>query len=124
MIVTLGSVTSNIVKEMLGCTTRFVNPKNKPQTKKKKALSVKNKQKSNLCPGIWRWLDQAAVDYTNWYEGVEMRNSYGSIRASDGGWTTGSGYHDRGYICKTPKGEIIILFELNGQECVTHCTDS
>uniref|UniRef100_A0AAQ4P8Z2 Mannose receptor, C type 1b n=1 Tax=Gasterosteus aculeatus aculeatus TaxID=481459 RepID=A0AAQ4P8Z2_GASAC len=74
--------------------------------------------------GIWRWLDQAAVDYTNWYEGVEMRNSYGSIRASDGGWTTGSGYHDRGYICKTPKGEIIILFELNGQECVTHCTDS
>ncbi|XP_040027915.2 macrophage mannose receptor 1 isoform X1 [Gasterosteus aculeatus] len=53
--------------------------------------------------GIWRWLDQAAVDYTNWYEGVEMRNSYASIRASDGGWTTGSGYHDRGYICKTPK---------------------
>lgn len=41
MIVTLGSVTSNIVKEMLGCTTRFVNPKNKPQTKKKKLYLLK-----------------------------------------------------------------------------------
>ncbi|KAL6103984.1 uncharacterized protein ACO6RY_13810 [Pungitius sinensis] len=53
--------------------------------------------------GIWRWLDRAAMDYTNWSQGQNMRNSYGSILASDGGWTTGAGYHDRGYICKTAK---------------------
>ncbi|KAM8849997.1 macrophage mannose receptor 1-like isoform 2-T2 [Spinachia spinachia] len=53
--------------------------------------------------GIWRWLDKAAMDYTNWRNGDDMTKVYGAIRASDGGWTTGSGFHDRGYICKTLK---------------------
>ncbi|XP_047445681.1 macrophage mannose receptor 1-like isoform X2 [Mugil cephalus] len=52
--------------------------------------------------GDWLWLDKTVMDYTNW--GVDEPDSdYGSIRTSDGFWNSGRRWHDRGYICKTPK---------------------
>lgn len=62
-----------------------------------------------LCafPGEWMWLDQSVMDFTNWGEGQPIDYSYGRIVSSDGKWKAGSpGY--RSYICKTPKGKIIL----------------
>lgn len=52
--------------------------------------------------GSWVWLDKTVMDYTNWGE-EEPRSDYGEVRASDGTWSTGRRWHDRGYICETPK---------------------
>ncbi|XP_041804547.1 macrophage mannose receptor 1-like [Chelmon rostratus] len=52
--------------------------------------------------GTWRWLDKTVMDYTNWALD-EPENDYGEMNAADGTWTTGRRWHDRGYICKTPK---------------------
>uniref|UniRef100_A0A8C3ALH3 Mannose receptor, C type 1b n=1 Tax=Cyclopterus lumpus TaxID=8103 RepID=A0A8C3ALH3_CYCLU len=52
---------------------------------------------------IWLWLDKTAMDYTNWREFEQSASSYGSMTASDGKWTTGQRWYDRGYICKAPK---------------------
>uniref|UniRef100_A0A8C6TG71 Mannose receptor, C type 1b n=1 Tax=Neogobius melanostomus TaxID=47308 RepID=A0A8C6TG71_9GOBI len=54
--------------------------------------------------GTWQWLDKTLMDYTNWGE-EEPRSDYGEVRSSDGTWSTGRKWHDRAYICKTPKGE-------------------
>uniref|UniRef100_A0AAQ6IJ87 Mannose receptor, C type 1b n=1 Tax=Anabas testudineus TaxID=64144 RepID=A0AAQ6IJ87_ANATE len=55
----------------------------------------------------WMWLDQSVMDFTNWGEGQPIDYSYGRIVSSDGKWKAGSpGY--RSYICKTPKGKIIL----------------
>uniref|UniRef100_A0AAQ5XL32 Mannose receptor, C type 1b n=3 Tax=Amphiprion ocellaris TaxID=80972 RepID=A0AAQ5XL32_AMPOC len=52
--------------------------------------------------GTWMWLDKTVLDYTNWAP-EEPESDYGAIRTSDGTWSTGRRWHDRGYICKTPK---------------------
>lgn len=52
--------------------------------------------------GSWQWLDKTVVDFTNWGE-EEPRSDYGEVRSSDGKWSTGRRWHDRAYICETPK---------------------
>ncbi|XP_041848819.1 macrophage mannose receptor 1-like isoform X2 [Melanotaenia boesemani] len=52
--------------------------------------------------GTWLWLDKTVVDYTNW-AADEPDSDYGAVRTSDGTWTSGRRWHDRPYICKTPK---------------------
>ncbi|KAM9323118.1 LOW QUALITY PROTEIN: macrophage mannose receptor 1-like [Pholidichthys leucotaenia] len=52
--------------------------------------------------GTWLWLDQSTVDFTYW-DPDEPDAQYGSVRTSDGVWTSGRGWHDKPYICKTPK---------------------
>ncbi|XP_076601688.1 macrophage mannose receptor 1b [Chaetodon auriga] len=52
--------------------------------------------------GTWKWLDTTVMDYTNWALD-EPEDDYGEINAADGTWTTGRRWHDRGYICETPK---------------------
>ncbi|XP_042353142.1 macrophage mannose receptor 1-like isoform X2 [Plectropomus leopardus] len=52
--------------------------------------------------GTWKWLDKTVMDYTNW--GIdEPDDDYGEIGTSDGAWRTGRRWHDRAYICETPK---------------------
>ncbi|KAM9349608.1 macrophage mannose receptor 1b [Symphorus nematophorus] len=52
--------------------------------------------------GTWQWLDKTVLDYTNWAP-EEPEYDYGEISSSDGTWSSGRRWHDRGYICKTPK---------------------
>ncbi|XP_069548457.1 macrophage mannose receptor 1-like [Brachyistius frenatus] len=52
--------------------------------------------------GTWMWLDKTVMDYANWAPD-EPDSDYGAIRSSDGGWSSGHRWHDRPYICKTPK---------------------
>uniref|UniRef100_A0A3B4UJN7 Mannose receptor, C type 1b n=1 Tax=Seriola dumerili TaxID=41447 RepID=A0A3B4UJN7_SERDU len=52
--------------------------------------------------GTWMWLDKTVMDYTNWAED-EPDSEFGAISTSDGIWKTGRRWHDRPYICKTPK---------------------
>ncbi|XP_068427308.1 macrophage mannose receptor 1-like [Clinocottus analis] len=52
---------------------------------------------------IWKWLDRTAMDYTNWREPEQNPSSYGLINTADGKWTTGTGWYNRGYICKSSK---------------------
>ncbi|XP_041658579.1 macrophage mannose receptor 1-like [Cheilinus undulatus] len=52
--------------------------------------------------GTWMWLDKTVLDYTNWAP-EEPENDFGEISTLDGVWRTGRRWHDRGYICKTPK---------------------
>ena len=59
-----------------------------------------------MAPGTWKWLDNTVLDYTNW--GPEGPDSdYGEIGTADGTWSSGRRWHDRAYICETPKGKII-----------------
>ncbi|XP_042285556.1 macrophage mannose receptor 1-like isoform X1 [Thunnus maccoyii] len=52
--------------------------------------------------GTWKWLDNTVLDYTNW--GPEGPDSdYGEIGTADGTWSSGRRWHDRAYICETPK---------------------
>uniref|UniRef100_A0A8C3ALJ6 Mannose receptor, C type 1b n=1 Tax=Cyclopterus lumpus TaxID=8103 RepID=A0A8C3ALJ6_CYCLU len=57
--------------------------------------------------GEWKWLDKTVMDYTNWAE-AEPDDDYAEMETSHGTWRTGRRWHDRAYICKTPKGKIII----------------
>uniref|UniRef100_A0A3Q3KWV0 Mannose receptor, C type 1b n=1 Tax=Mastacembelus armatus TaxID=205130 RepID=A0A3Q3KWV0_9TELE len=57
--------------------------------------------------GTWRWLDKTVMDYTNWAPD-EPSYDYGEIGTSDGLWRSGRRWHDRPYICETPKGKIPI----------------
>ncbi|KAM4552770.1 macrophage mannose receptor 1-like isoform 2-T2 [Odontesthes bonariensis] len=52
--------------------------------------------------GTWMWLDKTVMDYTNWAP-EEPDSDYGAIQTSDGTWNSGRRWHDRSYICKTPK---------------------
>ncbi|XP_051266208.1 macrophage mannose receptor 1 [Dicentrarchus labrax] len=52
--------------------------------------------------GTWQWLDRTVLDYTNWDTDVPEYD-YGEIGTLDGMWRSGRGWHDRAYICKTPK---------------------
>ncbi|XP_012711245.2 macrophage mannose receptor 1 isoform X1 [Fundulus heteroclitus] len=52
--------------------------------------------------GSWAWLDKNVLDYTNWAED-EPESEFGAIRTADGTWSSGRRWHDRSYICKTPK---------------------
>uniref|UniRef100_A0A8C5GDM7 Macrophage mannose receptor 1-like n=1 Tax=Gouania willdenowi TaxID=441366 RepID=A0A8C5GDM7_GOUWI len=56
--------------------------------------------------GTWLWLDKTVVDYTNWAP-EEPDSDYGSVRTTDGAWSSGRKWHDRPYICKTAKGKLI-----------------
>lgn len=47
------------------------------------------------------------MDYTNWAPD-DSNNDFAEIGTSDGAWRTGRRWHDRAYICETPKGKIII----------------
>uniref|UniRef100_A0AAQ6IFY1 Mannose receptor, C type 1b n=1 Tax=Anabas testudineus TaxID=64144 RepID=A0AAQ6IFY1_ANATE len=52
--------------------------------------------------GTWNWLDKTVMDYTNWAPD-EPDSDYGEIGAMDGLWRSGHRWHDRAYICETPK---------------------
>ncbi|XP_023259418.1 macrophage mannose receptor 1-like [Seriola lalandi dorsalis] len=52
--------------------------------------------------GTWMWLDKTVMDYTNWAED-EPDSDFGAISTSGGIWKSGRRWHDRPYICKTPK---------------------
>uniref|UniRef100_H2T6P4 Mannose receptor, C type 1b n=1 Tax=Takifugu rubripes TaxID=31033 RepID=H2T6P4_TAKRU len=52
--------------------------------------------------GTWQWLDKTVLDYTNWGAN-EPDADYGEMVSSDGTWRSGKRWHDRAYICKTPK---------------------
>lgn len=62
-----------------------------------------------LCAvGTWKWLDKTVLDYTNWGED-EPEAYYGEIDTTDGSWKSGQRWHDRPYICKTPKGKMFFF---------------
>ncbi|XP_053185960.1 macrophage mannose receptor 1-like [Scomber japonicus] len=52
--------------------------------------------------GVWKWLDNTVLDYINWSPG-DFERDYGEIASDDGKWSSGRGWHDRAYICETPK---------------------
>ncbi|XP_014899448.1 macrophage mannose receptor 1-like isoform X1 [Poecilia latipinna] len=52
--------------------------------------------------GSWAWLDKTLLDYVNWGED-EPDSDFGAITTKDGTWSSGRRWHDRSYICKTPK---------------------
>uniref|UniRef100_A0A8C9WS26 Mannose receptor, C type 1b n=1 Tax=Sander lucioperca TaxID=283035 RepID=A0A8C9WS26_SANLU len=52
--------------------------------------------------GTWLWLDKTVMDYTNWAPD-DSNNDFAEIGTSDGAWRTGRRWHDRAYICETPK---------------------
>lgn len=58
--------------------------------------------------GIWQWLDKTVLSYTNWGED-EPEADYAEIASFDGTWSSGKRWHDRAYICKTPKGRCFPL---------------
>ena len=63
--------------------------------------------------GIWKWLDKKVLDYTNWSED-EPEAYYAEIDSADGRWKSGQRWHDRAYICKTPKG--MMFFSVSFQD--------
>uniref|UniRef100_A0A7N6A7T8 Macrophage mannose receptor 1 n=1 Tax=Anabas testudineus TaxID=64144 RepID=A0A7N6A7T8_ANATE len=54
--------------------------------------------------GEWMWIDNSAVDYTNWKTGMPKSDSCVDIHSDSGQWSTNSCSRYRSYICKTPKG--------------------
>ncbi|KAM3604133.1 uncharacterized protein V6R79_006931 [Siganus canaliculatus] len=52
--------------------------------------------------GTWMWLDQTVMDYINW-SADEPEYDFGEISTTDGTWRSGRRWHDRAYICETPK---------------------
>ncbi|XP_078120279.1 macrophage mannose receptor 1-like isoform X1 [Sander vitreus] len=52
--------------------------------------------------GTWLWLDKTVMDYTNWALD-DSNNDFAEIGTLDGAWRTGRRWHDRAYICETPK---------------------
>uniref|UniRef100_A0A3Q3K3C2 Mannose receptor, C type 1b n=1 Tax=Monopterus albus TaxID=43700 RepID=A0A3Q3K3C2_MONAL len=71
-------------------------------------LNIRSLTKDKLS-GLWQWLDKTVMDYVNWDVDQPDINPYGVIQVSNGKWNTGNRWRDRGYVCKTPKGEVIIL---------------
>lgn len=65
--------------------------------------------------GTWKWLDKTVLDYTNWGED-EPEAYYGEIDSSDGSWKSGQRWHDRAYICKTPKGKMFLFESFHDEE--------
>uniref|UniRef100_A0A3B4UHI4 Mannose receptor, C type 1b n=1 Tax=Seriola dumerili TaxID=41447 RepID=A0A3B4UHI4_SERDU len=59
--------------------------------------------------GLWKWLDETVMDYTNWDLSLFRDGAHGSIKSSNGGWSTDRHWLTRGYICKAPKGETITV---------------
>uniref|UniRef100_A0A8C6L8C7 Mannose receptor, C type 1b n=1 Tax=Nothobranchius furzeri TaxID=105023 RepID=A0A8C6L8C7_NOTFU len=55
--------------------------------------------------GSWLWLDKTVMDYVNWAPD-EPDSFFGTIQTSDGSWSSGRSWHDKSYICKTPKGKM------------------
>uniref|UniRef100_A0A3Q3R8M6 C-type lectin domain-containing protein n=1 Tax=Monopterus albus TaxID=43700 RepID=A0A3Q3R8M6_MONAL len=52
----------------------------------------------------WMWIDNSAVDYTNWKTGMPKLESCVDINSDSGKWSTNSCSRYRSYICKIPKG--------------------
>lgn len=69
-----------------------------------------NSNRLSFCSalGTWMWLDRTVLDYTNW-AADEPDSDFGNIATQDGTWQSGHRWHDRPFICKTPKGKIILL---------------
>ncbi|XP_041817070.1 macrophage mannose receptor 1 [Chelmon rostratus] len=53
--------------------------------------------------GEWMWIDNSAVDYTNWKTGMPKSESCVDISSETGQWSTNSCGRYRSYICKTAK---------------------
>ncbi|XP_049888756.1 macrophage mannose receptor 1-like [Epinephelus moara] len=53
--------------------------------------------------GMWRWLDNSAMVYTNWYEDQSKTEGHGLIDIEDGTWSANNPRGDRPFICKAPK---------------------
>ncbi|KAM9323120.1 macrophage mannose receptor 1-like [Pholidichthys leucotaenia] len=53
--------------------------------------------------GEWQWLDKKVMDYSNFGEGQPKDHKYGEISTIDGTWKATKMWHDKPYICKTPK---------------------
>ncbi|KAM9322716.1 macrophage mannose receptor 1-like isoform 2-T2 [Pholidichthys leucotaenia] len=53
--------------------------------------------------GEWQWLDKKVMDYSNLGEGQPKDHNYGEISTIDGTWKATKMWHDKPYICKTPK---------------------
>ncbi|XP_035860615.1 macrophage mannose receptor 1b isoform X2 [Sander lucioperca] len=65
--------------------------------------------------GTWLWLDKTVMDYTNWAPD-DSNNDFAEIGTSDGAWRTGRRWHDRAYICETPK----VMPEDSGSKAEPH----
>ena len=62
----------------------------------------------------WEWKDGSAADYFKWSEG-EPNGAIGTEECVemypwDGTWNDIDCYEDKGFICKTRRGSIILLF--------------
>ncbi|XP_071348975.1 macrophage mannose receptor 1-like isoform X1 [Trachinotus anak] len=53
--------------------------------------------------GVWKWLDNTVIDYSNWDVNQPSAGEYGTIETSDGKWTSSRRWPNRGYICKIAK---------------------
>lgn len=69
-----------------------------------------------LSLGSWAWLDKTVLDYINWGED-EPDSDFGAITTKDGTWSSGRRWHDRAYICKTPKGKL--LYDKKSYDLIT-----
>ncbi|KAM7369802.1 hypothetical protein PAMP_011093 [Pampus punctatissimus] len=53
--------------------------------------------------GVWMWVDNSVVDYTNWKAGMPNSDICVDIQSDSGRWGTSSCNKYKSYICKTPK---------------------
>ncbi|XP_010742418.3 macrophage mannose receptor 1 [Larimichthys crocea] len=53
--------------------------------------------------GEWMWIDNSAVDYTNWKKGMPKTDSCVDIHSDSGQWSTNTCTRYKSYICKTAK---------------------
>ncbi|TKS87642.1 Macrophage mannose receptor 1 [Collichthys lucidus] len=53
--------------------------------------------------GEWMWIDNSAVDYTNWKKGMPKTDSCVDIHSDSGQWSTTTCTRYKSYICKTAK---------------------
>lgn len=53
--------------------------------------------------GEWNWIDNSAVDYTNWKSGMPGKETCVDINSETGQWSTSACSRYRPYICKIPK---------------------
>ncbi|XP_061660890.1 macrophage mannose receptor 1 [Syngnathoides biaculeatus] len=51
----------------------------------------------------WMWIDNSAVDYTNWLSGMPGSHSCVEVVSDSGKWRTNTCSRYTSYICKTPK---------------------
>lgn len=59
-----------------------------------------------------QWLDKTAMDYTNFGDNPLYDFSFGAIRTADGLWSSENRWYNKPYICKTPKGQTNITYNI------------